>query len=82
MVEQEPRLQDEEQTMTPSDHDQGKPQDKGQAPVGNARQRTTSRRRWIKAAGLAAVPLIITVKAQPAFAQGKGNSDSKKSTYK
>ena len=50
------------------------------APAASNQQRTASRRRWIKAAGLAAVPLIVTVKAQPAFA-GKPNANSKKSQY-
>jgi hypothetical protein len=64
--------------MTPPDHNQGKPQSSGeQAPATNKQDqpanRTASRRRWIKAVGLAAVPLIITIKAQPAYAQ-KGNT--------
>ena len=63
--------------MTPSDHNQGKPQDsEGRTPAADSQQRpahrTASRRRWIKAAGLAEVPLIITVRAQPVYAQGGG----------
>jgi hypothetical protein len=64
--------------MTPSEHNQGKPQNSdAQAPAKGSQGRPASRRRWIKAAGLAAVPLIITVKAQPAFAQGGGSTKSK-----
>jgi hypothetical protein len=61
--------------MTPPDHNQGESHgSEEQAPATNNQERPagrrSTRRRWIRAAGLAAVPLIITVKAQPAWAQG------------
>jgi hypothetical protein len=65
--------------MTPPEQSPGKQQDdKEQVPA--ARDRVAGRRRWIKAVGLAAVPLIITVKAQPAFAK-KPDAASGKSGY-
>lgn len=69
--------------MTSPENHQGQPQgDEAPAPSNQQRpaNRTASRRRWIKAAGLAAVPLIITVRAQPAFAK-PGPKASKKSQY-
>ena len=60
---------------TPEDS-QGKPHG-SEEQAARAKSRVASRRRWIKAAGLAAVPLIITVRAQPAFAgPGKTNKAS------
>jgi hypothetical protein len=45
-----------------------------------AKNRVAGRRRWIKAVGLAAVPVIMTVKAQPAWAAGPKTNP--KSRYK
>ncbi len=61
--------------MMPPDQNQGQQRgEEAQVPAAQGQERpkdrTPTRRRWIKAAGLAAVPLVITVKAQPAFAAG------------